>query len=250
MKREISRRRKSFLYILVQTPAAFGVLLLSLVLTGFAWHYTTKAVERNAKIKFERQVSEANDSLHFRIQTYMNALRASQGVFAASKSIERDEWRAYVKSLNLYNLYPGINGIGFIRYVPHSRKADYEQQVRRDTSVDKNGYPDFAIKPAGDRPAYFVIEYLEPFQPNRPAFGLDLGHEPVRRAAVERARDTGEPAATKQIILVQDATKQPGLLILLPVYRHGMPHSTVEERRRALLGFIYAPFRAEDSTLR
>jgi diguanylate cyclase (GGDEF)-like protein/PAS domain S-box-containing protein len=246
VKRELRSHRKSFLSLLVQAPTAFGVLLLSLVLTVFAWHYTTKAVERNAKINFERQVSEAKNSLDFHIQTYINILRASQGMFAATTSVERNEWRAFVKSLKLQNLYPGINGMGFIRYVPNSRKADYEQQVRQDTSVDKNGYPDFAIKPAGSRTAYFVIEYIEPFQPNRPALGLDVGHEPVRRAAVERARDTGEPAATGQIVLVQDATKQPGLLILLPVYRHGMPYSTVEQRRSALLGFIYAPFRASD----
>ncbi len=245
-KPEKGDQKKYYGDILVENFSAFGVLLLSLFLTGLGWQYTTKAVERDAKLNFERQVSEAKDSLHSRIQTYVNALRASQGLFASSERVERDEWRAFVEAFNLQNLYPGINGIGFIRYVPNSKKADYEQQVRRDTRVDKTGYPDFAIKPAGVRPAYFVIEYIEPLQLNRPAFGLDIGYEPVRRASVERARDTGKPAATGRIILAQDATKQPGLLILLPVYRNGILHSTVEERRRALLGFIYAPFRAED----
>jgi hypothetical protein len=28
---------------------------------------------------------------------------------------------------------------------------------------------------------------------------------------------------------------------MLPVYRQGMPHSTIQQRRSALLGFIYAP---------
>lgn len=246
MKHQLRDRPTSYFNILLQTLTPLAALLLSLGLTGFAWHYTTEKVKERANTKFERQINEVKDSLHFRIQTYINALRASQSLFAASESVERQEWQIFVESLNLRQLYPGINGMGFIRYVPQSQKAAYEQQVRRDTSVDQNGYPNFAIKPTGKSQEYFVIEYIEPLQLNRPAFGLDIGSEPVRRAAVERARDTGEPAATGRIILVQDATKQPGLLILLPIYRRNLPHSTVQQRRRALLGFVYAPLRASN----
>ena len=244
MKRQLGNRKNSYFNLLLQTLAPSGVLLLSLVLTAFAWDYVTEQVKQQTKIKFERQVSETKNSLSFHIQTYINVLQASESLFAASKTVERDEWKKFVDSLNLQKLYPGINGIGFVRYVPQSKKIDYEQQVRRDTSVDKNGYPDFAIKPAGIRPEYFVIEYIEPLQPNRAAFGFDVGSEPIRRTALKRARDTGKPAASGRIILVQDATRQPGLLIMLPVYRQGMPHSTIQQRRSALLGFIYAPFRA------
>ncbi|NJO94397.1 MAG: PAS domain S-box protein [Hydrococcus sp. RM1_1_31] len=246
VKSDISDRGKLFFELLIQTATPFGVLLLSLILTGLAWYQTTKVVERDAKMTFERQVSEAKNSFDFRIQAYINILRASQGLFAASQSVERDSWKTFVESLNLQKLYPGINGIGFIRYVPKSQKASYEKRVRQDTSVERNGYPDFVIKPPGDRPAYFAIEYIEPLPLNRRALGLDVGSEPVRRAAVERARDTGEAAATGQIVLVQDSTKQSGFLILLPVYRQGIPHNTVEEKRRALLGFVYAPLRVKD----
>lgn len=246
IKIELGRCRKFLIESLLQTLSPFGVLLLSLVLTGLAWHYTTKTVEKDSQIDFKLQVSEAKNSLDFRLKTYINILEASQGLFAASKSVERDEWKAFVQSLNLQTLYQGIKGMGFIRYVPHSRKAFYEQQVKGDPTVDRNGYPDFAIKPAGDRPTYFVIEYIEPFLPNRAAMGFDINSEPMRRAAAERARDTGQVAVTGRVVLVQDPTKQPGLLILLPVYDRGMPHSTVEEKRRALLGFVYTPLRIKD----
>ncbi|MCP2731647.1 CHASE domain-containing protein [Limnofasciculus baicalensis] len=81
---------------------------------------------------------------------------------------------------------------------------------------------------------------------NLKAIGLDLGYEPVRRKGAERARDTGNPAATGQIILVQDRAKTPGFLIYLPIYRLGMPINTIAERQSAFLGFIYAPFRVLD----
>lgn len=235
--------KKLLIESLAQPIAPLCVLLLSLGLTGLAWYYAANSVKRDAQSKFERQVSESTSALKFRLQTYINTLRASQALFAASQSVDRDEWKIFARSLDIQTTYPGINGIGFIRYVPKSRKAAYERQVRQDTSIDPNGYPDFAIKPAGGREDYFVIEYIEPLAPNRPAMGLDVGGDPVRRAAVIRARDTGEAAATKRIILVQDATKKPGLLILLPVYRHDLPHNTVEEKRRALLGFVFVPLR-------
>lgn len=68
-----------------------------------------------------------------------------------------------------------------------------------------------AVFPLDDkhpRPDYFVIEYSEPILVNHEAIGLDVGHEPVRRKGAERARDTGKPAATGQIILVQEVMRQ------------------------------------------
>lgn len=72
--------------------------------------------------------------------------------------------------------------------------------------------------------------------------------EPVRRAAMERARDTGAPVASGRVTLVQeiDKQKQAGFLIYVPVYRNGVTPQTVTERRVALRGFIYSPFRADD----
>jgi PAS domain S-box-containing protein len=75
-----------------------------------------------------------------------------------------------------------------------------------------------------------------------------MSSEPVRRTAMQRARDTGLPAMSGRVILrlETDPRRQPGFLIYVPVYRHGLPLGTVEERRRALAGFVYAPFRAGD----
>lgn len=228
-----------------QTPLAFGVLVLGLISTGFAWYYTSQSVEREAQIKFDRQVDDAKNSLNNRLQVYLDTLRATKGLFASSEDVSRTEWKAFVESLNIQKRYPGINALGFIRYLPQAEKAKYERQIRQDTNIELS-YADFAIKPPGNRSAYFVIEYVEPFGINHPAFGLDIGHEPIRRAAVEQAESTGQPTATKILYLLQDPQKKPGFLILLPVYRNGIPLFPVAKRRSALLGFVYAPFRAED----
>jgi signal transduction histidine kinase len=110
--------------------------------------------------------------------------------------------------------------------------------------------PAFTVHPRGTRPFYAPVTYLEPMDArNRAALGFDMFSEPQRRAAMIQARDTGRPAMTRPVTLVQEITadKQPGFLIYVPLYRGADAEPTdVAERRAALEGFVYAPFRAGD----
>jgi PAS domain S-box-containing protein len=92
----------------------------------------------------------------------------------------------------------------------------------------------------------YIIKFIEPLQTNLAAQGLDLGSEPLRRAAIERAVDTGEPTLTAAITLVQDSRKTPGVLMYLPIYAKGSSPKNAQERRAALVGLAYAPIVVED----
>ncbi len=72
--------------------------------------------------------------------------------------------------------------------------------------------------------------------------------EPVRRAAMEQARDSGAPALSGKVELVQETGTevQAGTLMYVPVYRNGAPTGTVEQRRAALIGWSYSPYRMQD----
>ena len=68
---------------------------------------------------------------------------------------------------------------------------------------------------------------------------------------MEAARDTGKPAASGRVHLVQErdlpeASKQSGFLIYVPVYQKNAPINTEQERREALLGFVYSPLASKD----
>jgi hypothetical protein len=95
-----------------------------------------------------------------------------------------------------------------------------------------------------------AITHIQPLSTrNRRAFGYDMFTEPVRRAAMEAARDGDRAAATGKVVLVQEGAgkeAQSGFLIYLPVYRAGQAHATIQERRAALIGWVYAPFRMQD----
>src|SRR5262249_19777202 len=145
--------------------------------------------------------------------------------------------------LDLAQEYPGIQGIGLSLRVDPAERRSLEAEMRR------QAFADFRIWPEGQRPEYHTIVYLEPLdRRNAAAIGYDMSTEPVRRAAMEQARDSGLPAASSHLTLVQeiDPQKEPGFLIYVPVYRGGRTPATVAERRASLAGFVYSPFRADD----
>ncbi|HEX2834053.1 MAG TPA: CHASE domain-containing protein [Thermoanaerobaculia bacterium] len=220
--------------------SVFGVfVVLTLLATWYVWE-STRAADR---ARFENAVQSTRDALGARIDTYLNVLTAVRGLAVADPTRPRGELIAYIRSLNVQRRYPGVQGIGVsIRIFPDD-VDDLENEMRSE------GFEEFRITPATPRPEYHAIVVLEPLdRRNRAAMGYDMFTEPRRRDAMMRARDSGRPAASAPVTLVQeiDAAKQPGFLIYTPLYVTGTTPQTLDERRRALIGFVYAPFRAHD----
>ncbi len=221
----------------------YFVLAVTLLLTSLATYYVAKTAEAKDQLRFENAVGRTQDDIQNRLETYIALLRGGSRLFAASNQVTRDDFRAFVDPIELQRRYPGIQGIGFsIRVMPQEKDALV-------ASMQRQGAENFTIRPLFKRAEYHSIIYLEPLdQRNKAAIGFDMFTERVRRAAMSRARDTGTPAASGRVTLVQeiDKQKQAGFLIYVPVYRNGRTLQTVTERRAALRGFVVSPFRADD----
>ena len=65
---------------------------------------------------------------------------------------------------------------------------------------------------------------------------------------MERARDLNAPVLSGKVVLVQETGQdvQAGALMYVPVYRRGMSTDTVLQRRAALYGWVYSPYRMKD----
>ena len=216
-----------------------ALLLATAALAGLVHEKTRQQAEQRFLYRAEQEKAK----ILFRLASHVQVLRGATALFAASNDVSRSEWRDYIRKLQLDQTLPGIQGTGFALMVAPHDKAAHERRIRTE------GFPDYAISPPGKRAQYSAIVYLEPFtERNLKAFGYDMFSEPVRRQAMERARDSGEPALSGRVILVQEGRQdvQPGFLIYAPIYRNGLPTATVEQRRAALLGFAYSPFRAHD----
>ncbi|MBF0296342.1 MAG: CHASE domain-containing protein [Magnetococcales bacterium] len=219
------------------------ILMTSMLLTFLAWYFSNLTMEERKRDNFAFEVEEARLAIHKRMREYEQVLRGGVGLFNASSEVTRSGWHHYVKTLQIDTYWPGIQGVGFSLMVPPKEQEALVERMRQE------GFADFAIKPPGERDQYSAIVFLEPFSGrNLRAFGYDMWSEKVRRSAMAQARDSGLPALSGRVTLVQETDKdiQTGVLMYLPVYRANQPVSTLEERRKALLGFVYSPFRMGD----
>ena len=235
--------RARIVHVLHHPATAWVILFLSFVLTGVAWHLSDSFVRQRAQDRFMFQTQEVKDSIHRRMLDYEATLRGGVGLFAATPGVTRKSWHDYVESLQIVRYFPGIQGFGYSQVVSAVERARHEAGIRGE------GFPDYQIKPAGARDPYTAIIFLEPFVArNLRAFGYDMFSEPTRRAAMERARDSGQPALSGRVTLVQETETdvQHGVLMYLPVFRPGALQETEAQRREALQGFVYAPFRMRD----
>ncbi|MDD9901594.1 MAG: CHASE domain-containing protein, partial [Alphaproteobacteria bacterium] len=219
---------------------AIASLVVPLGLTFYGWKITSENVYQDAMSRFNAMALESEKALLSRVNAYNYAILGGKGFLQGSEYVSRQEWREYTRAINVKSNFPGINGIGIILDVKPDNLDTFIKETRDD------GYPDFRVHPETvDRP-YYVIKYIEPESINAQAIGLNIGFEDNRREAANLARDTGESAITRKIILVQDEEKTPGFLLLHPLYKPGMPTTTVEERRQAFESWVYAPFIAKN----
>jgi PAS domain S-box-containing protein len=219
------------------------VLAAALLLTLAAALVVLFSSRGRDRARFDNAVQSTMDRIRGRLDTHLALLTGAAGLFDASDSVTLTDFRTYVRRLDVHRAYPGLQGVGFARVVPPGGDAAFA------AAASDGGQPAFHVWPPSTLPLRTSVLYLEPEDTrNAAAMGFDMFTDPVRRAAMERARDTGRPAMSGKVVLKQeiDADKQSGFLIYVPVYRRGAPLSTVEQRRAALAGFVYAPFRAGD----
>lgn len=217
-------------------------LLISLSVTYLLWQHEQRNALLDQQERADFNLREASSSIEQRIAAYEQVLRGVQGLFAASGKVKRGEFKTYVDSLQLGADFAGIEAIGFLQWVPHAEKAQHI------AAQQEQGLAQYQIRPEGEREFYAPVIQLELFAGrNHLMFGLDPYAEPLRRAAMEQARDSGDATITSKLELLLEADaqagSQPGFVMFLPVYAKGLSHDNPVARRAALSGWVVASLR-------
>jgi two-component sensor histidine kinase len=216
-------------------------LACSALLTWLAYSVSARSLESRLRDQFVQRSEQIALALLQRVEEHETVLRGGVALFLASDEVTRAEFHDYFHHLDLGHHFPGILGIGFAALLRGDEVPGLEQRVRAE------GFPSFAVQPAGPTSWRTPIVMIEPFTgPNLRAFGFDMFSESSRRAAIERAWNTGRPSLSAVVRLVQDTPSdaQPGVLIYLPVFR-SLETTSFEPLRRPL-GFVYSPLRTHD----
>ncbi len=222
---------------------AWFVLVIGLLITIIATLYIASSVKRDAQRDFVYHCDGIHKLIANRLEDHARILLSGAALFNASDAVTRERWRVFNQSQKVENQLPGIQGIGFALLIPPEELDRHIQEIRSE------GFPEYEVRPDGDRGIHSSIIYLEPFSGrNLRAFGYDMLSEPVRRKAMEKARDTDSAALSGKVVLVQETSEdvQAGTLMYVPVYRKGAPTESVEQRRAAIYGWVYSPYRMND----
>ena len=225
---------------------AYAVLLVALMLTALAYYYVRQNVEASVRDQFDETVMAAQDAIDRQMNSYVEAMLGSRGLFYASNSVEEGEWDDYGSGIDLEERYEGMQVLGYARRV--GSMEDFEDQLAE--TLRGEGVGDRStLRPEGERPEYFPLAFVEPLdEVNGSLLGHDAYPDPDYRVAMDRARDTGQAQATGKIYVLTEAPEgsranlalEPGLVVYLPVYSRDASVGTVEGRQSALDGFIVA----------
>jgi len=219
------------------------ILVLGISISILLYLQTNKNIKEKEQLRFDSITKQATMLVQNRMDAYRQVLYAGVGLFDSSVSVERDEWRSFIKALKVDKNFPGIQGLGYSEVIYPFEKEKHIAKIRAE------GFAGYEIRPDGERDIYTSIVYLEPFnERNQRAFGYDMFSDEIRREAMTRATFEGKAALSSKVRLLQENSidEQAGFLMYVPVYRKNMPIETKEQRMMAIRGFVYAPFRAKD----
>jgi diguanylate cyclase (GGDEF)-like protein/PAS domain S-box-containing protein len=220
-----------------------AILLAGFSVTWLAWNHERELSEKALRAQFDFSLRESVSRVEQRMAGYEQILRGVQGLFAATGRLDRAAFRSYIAQLNLDANYSGVQAIGVEEWVPVGSKSAHIE------AMHQAGFTEYTIRPSGERRTYAPIIMREPYVGrNRVAFGFDPWSEPVRRHAMEKARDSGMAAVSGKVFLDldRDITAPPSFLMYVPVYARGMPQATIAQRRAHLIGWVHAAFRMSD----
>lgn len=214
-----------------------GGLLLSTVVGTMFYSMTAGRIEGDAQQRFANMSRGVKATLDARIKSYADVLRGSASLFATSDGLTREQFHRYVEGLQLEREFPGIETINFARYIDGAERERFEARMNREVATSAAGYPRFDITPAGQRPYYTALTYIEPITAASRRFGWDISAR-GNAQALELARDTGELSASGVPIAPLSGPFKVGLALRLPIYRRDLPDNSVASRRAYYLGSV------------
>jgi len=227
------RRRLS---VTLPLAAAFA---LSIIL----FSYASRREEEALRSAFMERAQALSSAVRASCEDHLDALHSVSLVLGMLPTIGPRDFHTIVAGELSHR--PSIQALSWNPRINREQRAAIEAGRLgpagfRITERDAQG----GLLPAAPRDEHVPVLYIEPLEGNRKALGFDVASEPIRREALDRARDTGDVAASASIrLVVQEAEETSAVLLFSPVYASGAVPATREQRRNDLRGYATAALR-------
>lgn len=221
-----------------------AVSMISLTFSIGLFQYLLKLDQKKIEQKFNNQAEIVGLVISRTLSDSFRTLNRVRDFLDLSENITRQRFAAF--TLPLLQERSALQALSWNERIPATSRDAFEtrMQTEHDGSfriVERNAEGERV--PAGNRPDYIVVSFLEPLEENRPALGFDVGSNPVRRRALDEAMITGSAVTTARVNLIQEEGEQYGVLVFLPYYGTGGIPDTELERRERLKGYATGVYR-------
>ncbi|MBL4837419.1 MAG: response regulator [Kordiimonadaceae bacterium] len=196
---------------------------------------------------FKSEVAARTVRIEQSITAALDMLHAVEGLFGASDTVSRDNFRAF--SAHMFAEMSGVQAVAWIPRINQTERAQYEEQVRQEGLLDfkiteRNEKGDLVV--AGERQQYFPVHFVGPADSTPKVVGFDLASNKLRFAALSKALATDKMVATAPITLVEDTGKQQSILIFNPIFERPSAGGDQQVRPADFKGFALGVFRVEE----
>ena len=216
---------------------------IGLLLSVGAWYAVSFREDRLAELELSSRAANHASLIENGIKQYIGKVVALRALFESSDDVTRAEFQIFSQSL--LRDQAAILSVSWIPRITREQRAAHELEG---VSQGLAGYrikspaPDGSLVPAADQAEYFPMFYSSREALGSPVYGLDLNDGGLRQRALESARDDDRIAVSGNFQLRSGEGDRSGFLAVMPVYRLGLPHDTMQSRRDNLIGFVQGVF--------
>jgi signal transduction histidine kinase/CheY-like chemotaxis protein len=236
--RPVAKLRRLFLHRSVPYVVFAIGCTLALAAYWFVASSAAAAAELRTRSEFLADARQLRRQIETGVNSYIEVVRAAAVLLSSETELNGAEFSRFVNRLQLKERYPAIDGIGFAQCVP---QGDVARMLR---ALALDGDPVRVWPDTGAAERCPVVFFDPPSQGNRRLRGFDLASEVRTRQAMIAARDSGQPAVSRQLDRTANTRTGGNLFVFIPVYRTASA-ATVEVRRRTMFGFVFSPLNSE-----
>lgn len=186
-------------------------------------------VRRDAERREELVADQTASVVASTVQQLEAALGGVQGLTDAEGRIDPAAFDAF--ATGAADASP-FETMALVLVVPEEERPTFESTIGSPIVDEPGGTA------AAARPEYAPVWRVTPATSNTGRLpGFDLLADPVRGAALRRARDTGTRVITRTV--AAQPTGQPAVFVVQPIYSPGLPaDASVAQRREAITAFV------------
>jgi len=234
------------------------VALIGVMVTWYAFNVVSDWERQRVQQSFRAAATDRVLMVQREIKQSLGVVQDIGSFFDASAWVGRREFRKFVgPSLKRYT---SIAALQWIPRITAIERASFEEEARRSLSwfsITESNLDGDLIS-AKQRPVHFPVFYVQPYQLNKEALGLDLASDSAILDALQQTRDAGQMRTSARIPLEWEDRIEYGFAARLPVYNKidtdetgteteseeedAVP-DTLEMRQQQLRGFATGIFR-------